>query len=235
MEKRIQIALVGDFDPDMYTHVALNNAIDHCRPHFHLNLSSPWVATAALSDSFLAQHEFDGFWITPGSPYANDEGVYSLIRWCRENNFPLYGSCGGFQYMVVEYARNVLGFNDAGHEESDPGVEKLVISKMACSLKGQQETVHITDEQSWLYHVLKTNKITAHYNCSYGVNPVYQKILDQYPFAFTAFADNGEARAMEVKAHRFYCATLFQPPLDSSVEKPNPLIMDFIKKVALLA
>jgi CTP synthase (UTP-ammonia lyase) len=230
MEKRVQIGLVGDFDKNMYTHVALNNAIEHCVPQLPFKLETQWLPTAELNENFLATQSFQGFWITPGSPYANDEGVYKLIQWCRENNFPLYGSCGGFQYMVVEYARNVLGFKDAGHEESHPDIEKLIITKMACSLKGQTETVIITDEQSWLYDVLQTNKIVGHFNCSYGVNPVYQSLLNQYPLVFTAFSENGEARAMEVKAHRFFCGTLFQPPLDSTAGKPNPLIFDFLGK-----
>ena len=135
--------------------------------------------------------------------------------------------------MVVEYARNVLGFQNAGHEESEPGIEKLVISKMACSLKGQQEIVVITDDQSWLHQVLQTDKFIGHFNCSYGVNPVYQNILAQYPLAFTAFSEGGEARAMEVKAHRFFCGTLFQPPLDSAPGKPNALVIDFLRKCSL--
>ncbi len=233
MEKRIQIAVVGDFEKNMYTHVALNDSIEHCRPHLHFKLETSWLPTQDVTESFLIQHRYEGFWIAPGSPYKNDHGVYRLIRWCRENNFPLFGMCGGFQYMVVEYAQNVLGFESAGHEESEPEVEKLVITKMACSLKGQTEKVLITDKNSWLYDVLSQDSITGHFNCSYGVNPVYQNVLNQYPFTFTAFSESGEPRALEVKAHRFYCGTLFQPSLDSSKEKPNPLILDFLNKCAL--
>jgi CTP synthase (UTP-ammonia lyase) len=230
MVKRIQIGLVGDFDEKIYTHVALNEAIEHCRPHLHFTLETPWIPTEEVTENFLSDHNFEGFWIVPGSPYKNDAGVYKLIRWARENNFPLYGMCGGFQYMVVEYAKNVLGFSDAGHEESDPHVQRLVISKLACSLKGKQEDVLITDKHSWLYDVLKTDRITASYYCSYGVNPKYTHLLDQYPFVFTAFSEDEQPRGFELKAHRFYAATLFQPPLDSTADKPNPLLISFFNK-----
>jgi CTP synthase (UTP-ammonia lyase) len=233
MEKRIQIALVGDFDPNMYTHVALSDSIEHCRPHLHASVEATWLATEKLNDNFLSQHPYAGFWIAPGSPYQNDAGVYKLIQWCRENNFPLLGTCGGFQYMVVEYVRNVLGFHSAGHEEGEPDVDMLVVTKMSCSLKGQRETVLISDKQSLLYEALQADKITGHFNCSYGVNPVYQNILNQYPFTFTAFSENGEPRALEVKAHRFYCGTLFQPSLDSTKHKPNALILFFLNRCAL--
>jgi len=227
MIKRIQIALVGDFDKNMYTHVALNESIEHCRPHLNFELETPWIPTENVDDNFLAQHTFKGFWIAPGSPYENDKGVYKLIRWARENNFPLYGTCGGFQYMIVEYAQNVLGFSNAGHEESDPDVERLVISKLECSLKGKEEEVLIPDKQSWLYNVLKTGSLIARYYCSYGINPEYIPLLEQYPMVFTAFSKDGQPRAFEVKAHRFYAGTLFQPPLDSSSDKPNPLLISF--------
>jgi CTP synthase (UTP-ammonia lyase) len=233
MDKRIQVGLVGDFSQNIYTHVKLNEAIEHCRPYLNFALEAIWIPTENVNESFLADHHFDGFWITPGSPYKNDEGVYNLIRWSRENNFPLFGTCGGFQYMVVEYARNVLLFDKAGHQESEPGAEQLIISRLSCSLKGQQEEVSIADQHSWLHEVLQANKITGYFNCSYGVNPVYQTLLNQYPMVFTAFSPTGEPRALELKTHRFFRATLFQPPLDSSAEKPNPLMLSFFNQCAL--
>lgn len=232
MEKRIQIGLVGDFDPKMYTHLALNDSIEHCRNHLHFIPEPQWVPTEEISDNFLATHHFDAFWIAPGSPYKNDDGVYSLIRWSRENNFPLYGTCGGFQYMLIEYARNVLKISQATHEETDPTNEHLIISKLSCSLKGKTEDVLISDRQSWLFQVLNTDRIPGHYNCNFGLNTVYQHVLGQYPLAFTAFSEDGQPRAFEVRAHRFYAATLFQPSLDSTYERPNPLILDFLRKVS---
>lgn len=232
MEKRIQIGLVGDFSEKIYTHVALNNAIEHCKPQLKFTLETTWIPTETITDNFLAQHTFEGFWITPGSPYKNDEGVYKLIQWSRENDFPLFGTCGGFQYILVEYARNVLGFKTAGHEETEPHAEQLVISKLSCSLKGVFEEITITDKQSWLYRVLKTDKITGQFNCSYGVNPTYQNVLNQYPMVFTAFSISGEPRALELKAHRFFNGTLFQPPLDSKPDKPSPLMLSFFNTCA---
>jgi CTP synthase (UTP-ammonia lyase) len=232
MIKRIQIGLVGDFSEKIHTHVALNNAIAHCRPYLNFNLETAWIPTENVNDKFLSHHSFSGFWIAPGSPYKNDEGVYKLITWCRENNFPLLGTCGGFQYMVVEFAKNVLGIKHAGHEESDPQSGALVISKLSCSLKGQDEQVSITDKQSWLFEVLQKNTINASYYCSYGVNPAYKNTINQNPMAFTAFSAEGDPRALELKGHRFYAATLFQPPLDSSEDNPNPLLISFFSKCA---
>ncbi|HEY3403546.1 MAG TPA: hypothetical protein VGK59_09180 [Ohtaekwangia sp.] len=232
--KRIHVALVGDFNKNKHTHLALNDAVEHARAHINFELITTWFPTENIADPALFRNSFQAVWFTPGSPYKNDEAVYDTIQWVRENNFPALGTCGGFQYMVVEYARNVLDFRDAGHEESEPDVSQLVISKLSCSLKGQQEEVRITDRSSWLYHVLKQDKITGYFNCSYGVNPVYQEKINQYPFVFTAFSPEGEVRGLELKNHPFFKGTLFQPPLESTAEKPNPLLVSFFETVATL-
>lgn len=225
---KISLCIIGDYDPHMYTHVALNNAIEHCRAHVETEIIHAWFQTDQITETIFTKNKFHAFWIAPGSPYKNDDSVYKIIQWARENNFPIFGTCGGFQYMVVEYARNVLGLHDAGHEENEPGATKLIISKMSCSLKGQQEEIFIKDHDSWLYRVLKTDTIEGKFNCSYGVNTKYQNLINKAPFAFTAFSGEGEARALELKTHRFFNGTLFQPPLDSTPEKPNELILDFL-------
>ncbi len=224
--KRIKIALVGDFDEKMHTHIALNKSIEHCRPRLPFSLEAEWIPTEDIEKALSSIGNFNGFWIVPGSPYKNDEGVYKLIRLAREKDLPITGSCGGFQYMMLEYARNVLNIPSAGHQESEPDADP-VISKLSCSLKGQQEEVFIPNQKSWLYHVFKTDKIIGKYYCSYGVNPLYQKKLNQYPMVFTAFSPTGEVRAFELMTHRFFKGTLFQPSLDSTHEHPNPLIVSF--------
>lgn len=229
--KKIRIAIVGDFNPAKHTHLALNEAVEHVQKKLkQYEIETIWIASEAITPLVLSS--FNGIWIAPGSPYKNDDAVYDIIQWARENDFPILGTCGGFQYMVVEYARNVIGIKDADHEESTPQSTALVIAKLSCSLKGQQENVIIQDHNSWLYRVLSRERITGFFNCSYGVNPAYQKKINAYPFVFTAFSESGEVRALELKGHRFYNGTLFQPPLESTPDQPNPLLLDFFKTVA---
>jgi CTP synthase (UTP-ammonia lyase) len=230
--KRICIGLVGDFNEKLHTHKALNESIDHCRNHLDFELEARWISTLVIEGFIAEKNTFHGFWIAPGSPYLNDKAVYETIKWAREFNFPLFGSCGGFQYMVVDYARNVLGYSEASHAETDPEAAHLVISQLSCSLKGRTEEVLIPDHDSWLYKTLKSEKITGNFFCSYGVNRARQPVLDQTPFSFTAFSQEGDARALELKGHRFFNGTLFQPSLDSSPENPNPLILDFFRRCA---
>ena len=130
--------------------------------------------------------------------------------------------------MILEYATNVLNIKDAGHEEVDSNAVP-VISKLSCSLKGQEEMVFIPDQRSWLYKVLGKDSIVGKYYCSYGLNPAFQEKLNLPPLAFTAFSSTGEVRAFELTTHRFFKGTLFQPSLDSSLPNPNPLIKSFFE------
>ena len=229
--KRITIALVGDFDEKISTLVALNQSVEHCRSQLPFALDCEWVPTDHVDKIFSQPEKYNGIWIVPGSPYKNDAGVYEVIRTAREKNIPINGSCGGFQYMILEYAKNVLQITNVGHEENEPDTVHI-ISKLHCSLKGQEELVNITDRNSWLYHVLKTDTIIGRYYCSYGLNPVYRERLNNFPFVFTAVSPTGEVRAFELRNHRFFKGTLFQPSLDSSPDKPNPLIVSFFKACA---
>ena len=229
--KRITVALVGDFDEKIHTLTALNHSIEHSRSQLAFTLNCQWIHTEKAADIISAPEKYNGVWIVPGSPYKNDSGVYDVIRMAREKNIPIYGSCGGFQYMLLEYAKNVLKISNAGHEESEPD-SVHVIYKLSCSLKGQEEVVTVPEKNSWLYTVLGQNSVTGRYYCSYGVNPAYQEMLNKYPLLFTAYAPTGEVRAFELMDHRFYKGTLFQPPLDSSPGKPNPLIVSFFNACA---
>lgn len=76
--------------------------------------------------------------ISPGSPYVSTAGSIAGIQWARENDVPLLGTCGGFQHVVIEFARNVLGIRDAEHAETSPDASELVVVPLACSLVGQQ-------------------------------------------------------------------------------------------------
>jgi len=88
--------------------------------------------------------EFSGFWIASGSPYKSTSGALSVIRMARDHGIPLLGTCGGFQNLILEYARNVLGFADAEHEETEPEASQLFISGLSCSLVGRTLRIQLS-------------------------------------------------------------------------------------------
>lgn len=172
--------------------------------------------------------EFGGIWIAPGSPYKSVTGALSAIRAAREQQIPLLGTCGGFQHVILEYARNMLGFADAEHEEADPQASRRFISRLACSLVGR--TMSITLEpNSLVARTYGRTKIQEQYRCNFGVNPEYVDILRASTLRIVDSDDEGVVRVVELTGHPFFVGTLYVPQLTSSPAAPHPLVSGFLK------
>jgi CTP synthase (UTP-ammonia lyase) len=156
---------------------------------------------------------------------AGDLGV---IAWARQVDLPIFGTCGGFQYMVIEYVRNVLGHSAVSHAETDPQNPQALILPLSCSLKGKSEMITVPDKASWLFKTTGRHELTGHYFCSYGLHAEDRHRVEKGAMWFTAFSPDGDPRALELKGHTFFQGTLFQPSLDCTAESPNALIMDFL-------
>ncbi|HKA19383.1 MAG TPA: hypothetical protein VKM94_16570 [Blastocatellia bacterium] len=116
MNKRV--ALLGEYTPTFQPHIDTETSIEHSRAFLESEIEGSWVSTADIDKGLFKR--FSAIWVVPGSPYKNMNNTLWAIRYARENNIPCLGTCGGFQHMVIEYARNVLGFKDAQHAEYDP-------------------------------------------------------------------------------------------------------------------
>jgi CTP synthase (UTP-ammonia lyase) len=99
-----------------------------------------------------------------------------------------------------------------------------VINPLTCSLKGQPLHIEITDKDSLVYSIFNSNTISENYYCNFGLNPEYQEQIHKAGFNMVASDKQKEARIMELKGHPFFVATLFVPQVNSSYEKPHPLI-----------
>ncbi len=128
----LRIALVGDYNPDVIAHQAIPLAIDDAAAVLDLTADYDWLATTELtSPEDLVG--YDAIWLVPASPYKNTAAAFIAARYARENSIPFLGTCGGFQHALIEYARNVLGWHDAAHAETDTE-GTMVIAPLTCSL-----------------------------------------------------------------------------------------------------
>src|SRR5262245_54630002 len=132
MADATRIGIIGDFKADNPTHVATNSGIQHAAEA----LGEPILATWLPTDQPHDFGQFQGLLCSPGSPYRRLDGVLVGIKYARENNIPFMGTCGGFQHLAIEYARNVMGIAEASHAESDPYASCLFITPLSCSLVG---------------------------------------------------------------------------------------------------
>lgn len=224
-----RIAILGDFNPVYSTHHALNDSVRQITGRFAEELQFDWIATDIFRSKMAFKNLYAGLWIAPGSPYRDMQNVLEAITYARQNGIPTFGNCGGFQHMVIEFAKNVCGIQGAGHEETDPAAEALIIAKLACSLVEQQEQLKVIDRDSLLFRILQEDQFPGRYFCSYGINSQYLDSLRASGLKLTTLSEDGQVRAIELQGHPFFLGTLFQPALTSSFETPNPLILAFVQ------
>jgi CTP synthase (UTP-ammonia lyase) len=224
------IAIVGDFNSTNRSHLATNAAIDHVSAALGHKVESRWIETPRLEapGGLGRLAGCAGFWIAPASPYQSMEGALAAIRMAREGGIPLLGTCGGFQHIIIEYARNVLGIPDAQHEESDPNGSRLLISRLSCSLVGRTMAIHL-QQGSQLAHAYQRTSVQEQYHCNFGVNPDYIETLRSSALRIVASDEEGAVRAVELDAHPFFVGTLFLPQLGSTPAAPHPLVIQFLR------
>lgn len=222
------IALLGEYAPTFPPHISTDAAIRHARNLLNVEVTADWVSTEDISPTLFEQ--YSGIWVAPGSPYKSMELTLSAIRYARENKIPCFGTCGGFQHMVIEYARNVLGFKDAQHAEYDPYASSLFISQLACSLAGREMQLNFApgSQVAAIYGSLSAKE---HYYCNFGVNPDCIDELKQGPLNVSGADAEGEIRVIEHPDHPFFIGTLFVPQARSTPERPHPLVTAFLEAV----
>ena len=183
----------------------------------------------------------DGIVVCPGFGARGTEGKIEAIRYAREHDIPTFGICLGMQMMVIEFARNVLGYSDANSVELNPRTSSNVIDLM-------EEQKSVTDmggtmrlgayacqlqEGSRVLKIYGTPQIEERHRHRYEFNNDY---LPQYEAAGMRCSgrnpESGLVEIVEIPDKRWFIGTQFHPEYQSTVLKPHPLFMDFVRCAA---
>lgn len=225
--RAISIGLVGDHDATVTAHRAIPLALGLAAEALAIEIRPEWVPTHEIREGARVA-AFDALWCVPASPYENMEGALSAIRFAREMHRPFLGTCGGFQHAVLEYARNVLGWEDADHAETAPDAARPVIAPLACALVEVRDAICLRTGTR-IASAYGESEITEGYHCNYGLNPAFRERLVAGPLRATAEDKAGEVRAVELDGHPFFVATLFQPERAALEGRLPPLVAAFVR------
>ena len=129
--------------------------------------------------------------------------------------------------MLVEYARTVLGIDDADHAETNPSGDTLVVTPLSCSLAGQAGRVRILPS-SRAGELYGRSEAVEDYFCNYGLNPLYRPLLERRGLRVTGVDDDGQARIVELEGNAFFIATLFCFQTRSRPGDPHPLVRGLV-------
>lgn len=224
-----RIGLIGDYDAQVTAHVAIPQAIRLAAEDLGTPVGFDWIPTLSLvQDAGQTLSEYQGLWSVPASPYDSMQGALNGIRFAREQRIPFLGTCGGFQHMIIEFARNVLGLTDADHAEENPAASLLLVAPLTCSVSEQFNTFKLTPATK-VRNIYGTDEIVEQYGiCNYGLNPEYAPLLEQAGLRMAGVDFAGEVRIMELDQHPFFVGTLFQPERSALKQLVHPLIRTFL-------
>ena len=245
MSDPVRIGILGDFNTDFRSHHATTDSLQHAAKKLHMTVESEWLPTRSLTADTAEKtlESFDGLWASPGSPYKSFDGMLKGIEFARRRDWPFLGTCGGFQYAFIEFARNVLNISDADSAENNSGSKNIIIYPVACAvpsrkgdapkLSGAVPEIRLRPGsylQSFYGKGVET--ATEEFFCNFEVNPDFEWTTMEAGFPVVARGAQGEIRAIESPTHRFYLATLFQPQVSSTVKKPHPIVLAFVQAAA---
>lgn len=226
--RRRVIAILGEYTPTFAPHVATEAAIAHSNAALGLDVGAQWIPTGAIEPALFDDH--DGIWVAPGSPYQDMARTLEAIRHARERGVPCFGTCGGMQHLIIEYARNVLGFRDAQHAEYDPYASELFVSELACSLAGRDMQLSLVPG-SQVAKIYGATEVVERYYCNFGVHPDRVGVLASGPLRIVGSDTEGEVRVVELPGHPFFIGTLYVPQTGSRPGRPHPLVSAFLGAV----
>jgi CTP synthase (UTP-ammonia lyase) len=221
MSPQTRIAVLGDRDPSFITHRELDAAL----ALLPADVEAAWCPTAG--EDAARPEAFDGVWVAPGTPYRDDGAVLAAIGHARRCGTPLLGTCGGFQYTALSLARELAGVA-ATHAETQADAAEPFVAPLACTLYGEERTVTCVPGTR-LAAILGAAPFAGFHFCGYGLAPSAAQVLERAGVRIAAHAPDAGVEALELPAHPFFIATLFQPQVGSLAGAPlSPLIGAFV-------
>ena len=236
----INIGLIGKYNelPDAYKSIyesfVHSGAANECKVNV-IPIHSERLESEDLEPYFKT---LDGILVAPGFGERGIEGKIRAIQYVRENKVPFFGICLGMQCAVVEYARNVLKLKKAASTEVNPNTPDPVIDLMddQKSIKTKGGTMRLGAYKCKLYRGSNANKaygridIMERHRHRFEFNNKYRERFSNSGMICSGInPDTDLVEIIEIKDHPFFVGVQFHPELKSTVERPHPLFVAFVK------
>jgi len=246
--KKTCIAFVGKYLDLKESYKSLTEALIHAGANLDVDVEIKWVDSEKIANNSAKQYliDCDGILVAGGFGERGVQGKIDAIQYARENKIPFLGICLGMQLAMVEFARNILGLEDATSVEFDKETENPIIflidefidssgskqirtsnSPMGGTMRlGEYECD--TKEGSNLREAYGVSTIFERHRHRYEANPKYREQLEAHGMEITG-ESAGLIEAVEVKDHPWFLGVQFHPEFTSRLQNPNPTILAFVK------
>ena len=240
VEKTINVAIVGKYISLEDSYLSIVESLKHAgfKEKTKVNISYVNAECITKENAKEMLQEYDGILVPGGFGDRGIEGKIEAARYARENNKPYLGICLGMQMAVIEFARNVLGYEDANSEEFNLKTSHPVIHIME-----EQKKIHkkggtmrlgaypcVLDKNSLVYNLYGKEEISERHRHRYEYNFNYKSEFENAGLKCVGISpDNKLVEIVELKGHPFYVGCQFHPEFKSRPNRPHPLFEGFVR------
>jgi CTP synthase len=232
--KEVEIALVGKYTQLHDAYISVVEALKHGGINNSATVNIRWIDSETIHKENVSEalDGVDGVLVPGGFGSRGIEGMVEAIHYARTNKIPFLGLCLGMQLSIVEYARNVLGFEDANSIELNSNTCHPVIALMPdqTDVEDIGGTLRLgsypcaLDTASKSYALYGQEVIHERHRHRYEVNNDYRNGLIEHGMKLIGLSPDGRIVEMcEIPDHPFFIATQAHPELKSRPNRPHPL------------
>ncbi len=241
--KRVRIAMIGKYTKLKDSYISIIEAIKHGSAYLGIKPEFVWIESTDIEAGKIRVEDtlkdVHGALILPGFGKRGTEGKIAALKYLRENNIPTLGICFGFQMMIIEFARNVLGLENANSTELDPNtphpVVDLLPSQRGIEMLGGTMRLGAKPIKlirgTRVYEAYGRDVIFERHRHRYGVNARYLDKFEDAGMTVSGFSYDGVIEFMELRDAEFYVGTQAHPEFKSRPLAPSPLYMHFLRFV----
>ncbi|MBL7897463.1 MAG: CTP synthase, partial [Crocinitomicaceae bacterium] len=239
-KSKVTIGLVGKYIELKDSYKSIVEGFSHAGAANECTVEIEWIHSEKINEENVAYRlkNLDGILVAPGFGSRGIEGKILSIQYARENDIPFFGICLGMQCAVIEFARNVLGLKDAHTTE----IEEKTSSPVIAIMEGQKDLTQkggtmrlgayacdlLPDSKS--AEAYGKTKISERHRHRYEFNNDYLEAIEKHGMKATGKnPETGLVEVVEIPTHSWFVATQFHPEYKSTVEKPHPLFVAFVK------
>lgn len=237
LKKEVSIALVGKYVALKDAYLSVIESLHHAGIHLEANVKITYVDASILSPENIEEHlkGADGIIVPGGFGERAVHGKMFAIEYARVNKIPYFGICLGMQLVLIEYARNVLGYKKATSREFDENAAMPVID-LKYSEKGIGNPMRlglykcVLQEGTKIREAYQQELISERHRHRFEFNNSYTCIYEDSDVVFSGInPDSNIVETIELKNHPWFVACQFHPEFLSRPTRPHPLFMGFLK------
>ena len=238
--ERVTIGLVGKYVELQDAYKSILESLSQAATYNDRKLEIEYLQSENLTPENVEEKlgKVDGIVICPGFGSRGIDGKFIAAQYGREHDIPTFGVCLGMQCLVIEFARNVLGYADANSVEINEKTEYNIIDimeeqKAITNLGGTMRLGAfecVVSKGSKTYEIYGKEHIQERHRHRYEFNNEYRERLEKAGMKCVGVNPESDlVEIVEIPTLKWYIGTQFHPEYSSTVLHPHPLFISFIK------